>query len=62
MSLLKMEHKTQAKIRNEIMGYLDKKPMAYPEDIAKDLKLDLKTTFETVRELIREKKIREVSS
>lgn len=50
------------KIKNEILQYLDKKPIAYPEDIAHDLKLDLKTTFKTVKELIEEKKVREVSA
>jgi len=44
------------------LNYLDKEPIAYPEDIAHDLNLDLKTTFEAVKELLEEKKIREVAA
>jgi len=54
--------KIRPKIKNEILGYLDKKPVAYPEDIANDLKLDLKMTFDVVKELLEEKKIREVAA
>lgn len=51
-----------AKVKQEILKYLKKRPVAYPSDIAFELGLDLETTMAAVRELWEKRRVEEAKN
>ena len=57
MKIIKLREVPRGKAKKEILGYLQKKEVAYPSDIADELRLDYKLVVGIIHELWEEKKV-----
>ena len=59
MKIIQLREMPREKAKKEILGYLQKKEVAYPSDIADDLRLDYGLVVDIIRELWEGKKVEE---